>query len=204
MDITKENIIDYVKSRLDFFQSDGDVVVSVIGEGSPEEDGDGFINYVFRVSDGIHALIVKQSRINSRAKGPYVLDINRFKLEYESMKLRSAIVPDLIPRIYDCDEENRVIIIEDVSHLNISRFQLIKGVIFPHLADHIARYMAATEFYTSEYYLPTKEYRDLAVHFMNSTMRDIMDNAMFLSKVVEEDTVARPLDPDFRRSQASR
>ena len=197
MDITKENIVDYVKSRLDFFEADGDVRVSAVGEGNPEEDGDGFINYVFRISDGTHSLIVKQSRINSRAKGPYVLDINRFKLEYESMKIRSAIVPDLIPKVYDCDEENRVIIVEDVSHLNISRFQLIKGVIFPHLADHIARYMAATEFYTSEYYLPTKDYRDLAVHFMNSTMRDIMDNVMFLSKVLEEDTIARPLDPDF-------
>ncbi|MBR5046907.1 MAG: phosphotransferase [Eubacterium sp.] len=197
MDITKENIVDYVKSRLDFFQADGDVKVSAIGEGNPEEDGDGFINFVYRVSDGIHPLIVKQSRVKSRAKGAYTLDINRYKLEYESMKLRCAIVPDLIPKVYDCDEENRVVITEDVSHLNISRFQLMKGVTFPLLADHIARYMAATEFYTSEYYLPTKDYRDLAVHFMNSTMRDIMDNAMFLTKVVEEDTVARPLDPDF-------
>ena len=49
MDITKENIVDYVKSRLDFFKADGDIRVSAVGEGNPEEDGDGFINYVFRI-----------------------------------------------------------------------------------------------------------------------------------------------------------
>lgn len=197
MEINKENVVAYVASRLDFFNTKGNITVSAIGEGSVEEDGDGFINFVYRVSDGEHHLIVKQSRIDSRSKGSFVLDLDRYKLEYESMKIRHAICPDLIPDIYDCDEENRIFITEDVSRLRISRFQLLKGVTFPKLADHIARYMAATEFYTSEYYLPTKDFRDLSVHFMNSTMRDIMDVGMFLTKVVEEDTVGRPMDPEF-------
>ena len=81
------------------------------------------------------------------------------------MKICAAIVPDLIPKLYDCDEENRVFITEDVSYLRISRFQLLKGVTYPKLADQIARYMAATQFYTSEYYLDTKRFRDLSVHF---------------------------------------
>ena len=74
------------------------------------------------------------------------------------MKICAAIVPDLIPKLYDCDEENRVFITEDVSYLRISRFQLLKGVTYPKLADQIARYMAATQFYTSEYYLDTKRF----------------------------------------------
>lgn len=197
IEINKENVVAYVKSRLVFFNTDGHVTVSAIGEGSVEEDGDGFINFVYRVSDGEHHLIVKQSRTESRFKGDFTLDIDRYKLEYESMKIRHAIVPDLLPDIYDIDTDNRIFITEDVSRLRISRFQLLKGVTYPKLADHIARYMAATEFYTSEYYLPTKDYRNLAVHFMNSTMRDIMDVGMFLTQVVEEDTVGRPLDPDF-------
>ena len=59
--LSKENVVDYVKSRLDFFNPDGDIKVSAIGEGTVEEDGDGFINFVYRVSDGVHHLIVKQS-----------------------------------------------------------------------------------------------------------------------------------------------
>ena len=56
--LSKENVVDYVKSRLDFFNLDGDIKVSAIGEGTVEEDGDGFINFVYRVSDGKHHLIV--------------------------------------------------------------------------------------------------------------------------------------------------
>ncbi len=195
--LSKENVVSYVISRLDFFNPDGDIAVSAIGEGSLEEDGDGFINFVFRVSDGEHKLIVKQSRNDARAGGEYHLDVNRYKLEYDSMKLRKAIVPDLIPDVYDIDYENRVFITEDVSHLKISRFQLLKGVQFPKLADHIGKYMAATEFYTSEYYLDGRTFRNLSVHFLNTKMREIMDNGMFLTSVTPEDTVGRPLDPEF-------
>ena len=195
--LTKENVASYVKSRLPFFNLDGDVTVSVSGEGSVEEDGDGFINFVFRVSDGKYHLIVKQTTENARSKGAFVLDVNRFKLEYHSVQIRKAIVPDLIPDLYDCDDENRIFITEDVSRLRISRFQLLKGVTYPLLGDQIARYMAANNFYTSEYYLSGKEFRDLSVRFMNSTMRDIMDVGMFLTKVVPEDTVGRQLDPEF-------
>ena len=42
--LSKENVVDYVKSRLDFFNPDGDIKVSAIGVGTVEEDGDGFIN----------------------------------------------------------------------------------------------------------------------------------------------------------------
>ena len=195
--LSKENVVDYVKSRLDFFNPDGDIKVSAIGEGTVEEDGDGFINFVYRVSDGVHHLIVKQSTLESRSKGSFTLDLNRYKLEYDAMKICAAIVPDLIPKLYDCDEENRVFITEDVSYLRISRFQLLKGVTYPKLADQIARYMAATQFYTSEYYLDTKRFRDLSVHFMNTTMRKIMEVGMFLTSVTPEDTVGRPLDPEF-------
>ena len=195
--LTKDNVAAYVDSRLDFFDMNGDVRVSAIGEGSAEEDGDGFINFVYRVSDGKHFLIVKQSTVESRLGAHMQLDINRYKLEYDSLLLRKAIVPDFVPAVYDIDTDNRVFITEDVSYLKISRFQLLKGVQFPLLGEHIGRYMASNNFFTSEYYLDGKTFRDLSVHFMNSTMRQIMDIGMFLSSVTPEDTVGRPLDPDF-------
>ncbi len=196
--LTKDNVTEYVRSRLPFFNADGGPVkVSMIGEGGAEEDGDGFINIVFRVSDGKYFLIVKQSTVQSRVGIDVELDVNRFKLEYETMRIRKAIVPDLIPELYDCDDENRIFITEDISRLSIVRFQLIKGVIYPLLPDQIARYMAANNFYTSEYYLDGNSFRKLSVHFLNHTMRHIMDIAMFLTSVTPEDTVGRPLDPDF-------
>lgn len=196
--LTKENVAEYVRSRLDFFAKESNrVTVSAVGEGTVEEDGDGFINFVFRVSDGINHLIVKQSRPDSRYGPQLQVDANRYKLEYRSFQIRKAIVPDLIPDIYDCDDANHIFIMEDVSRLRISRFQLMKGVTYPRLADQVARYMAATEFYTSEYYLDDESYRNLGVYFTNSRMRSIMDVGMFLTSVTPEDTVGRPLDPDF-------
>ena len=97
--LSKENVVDYVKSRLNFFNLNGDIKVSAIGEGSVEEDGDGFINFVYRVSDGEHHLIVKQSTLEARSKGSFTLDLNRYKLEYDAMKICAAIVPDLIPKV---------------------------------------------------------------------------------------------------------
>ena len=155
--LTKENVADYVKSRLEFFNADGGpITVSAIGEGSVEEDGDGFINMVYRVSDGTYHLIVKQSTAEARCADELTLDLNRFKLEYESMQIRKAIIPDLIPDLYDCDDENRIFITEDVSRLRISRFQLLKGATYPLRAEQVARYMAANNFYTSEFYLDGK------------------------------------------------
>jgi 5-methylthioribose kinase len=197
--LTKENVAAYVKSRLDFFNLDGDLKVSAIGEGSPEEDGDGFINFVFRVSDGKYFLIVKQSTAVTRLGAHMDVDVNRYKLEYDSMKLRRAFAPEFVPKVYDIDTENRVFITEDVSYLKISRFQLLKGVQFPLLGEHIGLYMAKNNFFTSEYYLDSRSFRDLSIRFMNPTMRAIMDVGMFLSSVTPEDTVGRPLDPDFKR-----
>lgn len=197
--LTKENVAAYVKSRLDYFNLDGDLKVSAIGEGSPEEDGDGFINFVFRVSDGKYFLIVKQSTAVTRLGAHMDVDVNRYKLEYDSMKLRRAFAPEFVPKVYDIDTENRVFITEDVSYLKISRFQLLKGVQFPLLGEHIGLYMAKNNFFTSEYYLDSRSFRDLSIRFMNPTMRAIMDVGMFLSSVTPEDTVGRPLDPDFQR-----
>ncbi len=195
--LTKDNVAEYVASRLDFFNLNGCVTISAVGDGTSEDDGDGFINFVFRVSDGEHKLIVKQATETPRCGFDMQLNLDRYRLEYRSMQLRKAIVPDLLPDLYDIDHENKVFITEDVSHLQIARFQLMKGKTYPLLADQMARYMAATEFYTSEYYLEGEEYRGLGVYFTNSKMRSIMDNGMFLTKVDERDTVAQPLDPEF-------
>lgn len=196
--ITLDNITEYVIEKLPFFGMHGDIVTSQIGDGTLEEDGDGFINFVFRISDGKYHLILKQASLNTRVDIPFPVDINRYKLEYESMMLRRAIVPEHVPEIYLIDKENKIFIMEDVSRLKIARFQLVKNVTYPKLADHMARYLAGNNFYTSEYYLPAEDFRNLTVHFMNHTMRNIMDNIMFNTAYDEDHPIGSQLDPAFR------
>ena len=93
----------------------GDMVVSNYGD--VEDDGDGYLNFIFRVSDGVKKIIVKQGRTTGRIEGFTNLSTERTRLEYESMKIREAIVPEYIPKIYLYDEDNQIFITEDVSLL---------------------------------------------------------------------------------------
>lgn len=198
--LSKENLTEYLKNHTDFLDFTHPLVISAVGEGSAEEDGDGFINFVFRVSDGIHNVIVKQCRPDSRMISDFnSLPIDRCELEYDTMMIRKAIVPEYVPKLYCIDHENKVFITEDVSYLRIMRFQLMKSAQFDSFATHISRYMAKTAFYTSEYYLSTSDFRNLAVRFMNDEMRQIMDIGIFLVKRGDNDPVGVELDPDFAR-----
>lgn len=196
--LTKENITDYLKERMPELDDSRPFIISAIGEGTEEEDGDGFINYVFRVSDGKKKLIVKQARDRGR-RGNFVVPVERGLYEYQSMEIRKAIVPEYIPDLYFFDEENHVFVSEDVSHLKIIRFQLNRSVMFPKFAAQAAEYLAKTHFYTSEYYLGTKEFRDLTIHFMNHKMRDVFDTNAFVTKGDSSQEFGREMDPKYER-----
>lgn len=196
--LTKENITDYLRERMPELDDSRPFLISAIGEGTEEEDGDGFINYVFRVSDGKKKLIVKQARDKGR-RGNFVVPVERGRYEYQSMEIRKSIVPEYIPDLYFFDEENHVFVTEDVSHLKIIRFQLNKGVMFPKFAAQAAEYLAKTHFYTSEYYLGTKEFRDLTIHFMNHKMRDIFDTNAFVTRKDESQDFGRIINPKYEQ-----
>ena len=197
--LSKNNLTEYLKSQINFLDYSKPLIISEVGEGSVEEDGDGFINFVFRVSDGTHNLIVKQCRESSRMIEDFVLPVDRCELEYDTMMIRKAIVPQYVPELYHIDHVNKVFITEDVSYLRIMRFQLLKSVQFENFAKHIGTYMARTAFYTSEYYLETGDFRNLSIRFMNDRMRKIMDDGMFLVRREGHDPVGMALDPNFER-----
>lgn len=195
--LSKDNITEYLKGQIHFLDYSKPLTISAVGEGSLEEDGDGFINFVFRVSDGHYNLIVKQCRSNTRMIEGLELPTDRCELEYETMMIRKAIVPEYIPELYHIDHVNKVFITEDVSYLRIMRFQMNKSIHFEKFAHQIGTYMARSAFYTSEYYLDTKEFRRLSVRFMNTQMRSVMETFMFLLKRHEEEILLPEPDPDF-------
>ena len=140
--LSKENITDYLKEKMPYLDFSKPLVISAIGEGSLEEDGDGYINFVFRVSDGNWKIILKQARRDGRVAGFKDMSLERAAIEYDYMKIGSVIVPEYLPKLYFYDEKNLAFAVEDVSHLKISRFQLNKSVIFPKIAQQAAEYLA--------------------------------------------------------------
>lgn len=179
--LTKDNLISYINDHVPSLRFDEPIEIHQIGEGDlgPEIEGDGYCNYVFYVSDSNHSVIVKQSPYLLPRRGS-VLTPTRNRYEAEIMKLRAAIVPQYVPKLYYVDHDNNILIMEDVSNLKLVRFEFNKDHQLPKLALQGAEYLAATHFYTSEFYLHTKTFRALIAHFMNPELRTVMENGIFL------------------------
>ncbi|MEW9121638.1 MAG: S-methyl-5-thioribose kinase [Thermotaleaceae bacterium] len=178
--ITSENVIEYVLQNTNIFESKK-VFVEDISDFNPEEEKEGFVNYIYRVYDHEHSVIVKQARPYLKYFGEdYGLTPERNFLEYETLKLRGTIVPEYTPEIYFLDKTNNIFIMEDLSYLKIMRFQLNKMARFPKFPRQIGEYLAKANFYTSELYLDPETHRRLQATFINVHMRSIMENAAFV------------------------
>ena len=110
--LTKENILSYIKEHVPSLQLKEPVKVSMIGEGDLGEDveGDGYCNYVFRVSDADgYSYIVKQSTEHLKRRGrALTLLVTAYRC-MKSWKLDCAkIVPQYVPALYLGDPENNV------------------------------------------------------------------------------------------------
>lgn len=183
--LEKDNIVSYLKEKLPEIDFSEQVCVTAIGDGSQtaEEDGDGYVNFIFIVRTPELSLVVKQSREISRVTGGQMTTA-RNRLEYDAMKLFYTIAPDYVPKVYFIDDDNRIFVMEDVSQdgRKITRFQLNQNRIFPELGKQCGQYLADTAFYTSEFYLSTDDFRNLTCRFINKDMRPIMEDGLFLTK----------------------
>lgn len=182
--LDKNNIIPYLKERMPDIDFSGDVNITAIGDGSQsaEEAGDGYVNFIFIVRTKEHSFVVKQSREAARMSGGQ-MPLTRNHLEFDAMKVFNAIAPNYVPKVYFIDDENRVFVMEDASTEGrmIARFQFNQNRTFPGFAKHCGQYMADTDFYTSELYLDTPDFRALTCRFMNAEMRPIMEDGLFIN-----------------------
>ena len=196
--LNKENIISYIRKYAPSIKLEEPITVSLIGEGDlgKEVEGDGYCNYVYRVADRNHSYILKQSTERLRRRGK-LMDPSRNRKEYEIMKLRSEIVPQYVPKLYGADLENHVFIMEDVSNLKLIRYQLNENHRFPELAEQGAHYLAATHFYTSEFYLTADRFRELISTYMNPELRVVMEDGIFL-KIFGADDYDPACGPEFK------
>lgn len=180
--LTKENLLSYIREQVPSIQLQEPVQINQIGDGDLDKaiEGDSYCNYVFRISDGTHSYIIKQSTPHLRRRHR-AISPSRNRFEYEIMELRSKYVPQYVPKLYHGDFENHVFIMEDVSNLKLIRFQLNKNHYFPDLARQGAEYLAATHFYTSEFYMETAAFRRQLAYFMNPELRTVMEDGIFLN-----------------------
>jgi 5-methylthioribose kinase len=146
------------------------------------EIGDGNLNLVFHIVDEkTHkGVIIKQALPYAKVVGEsWPLTLKRATIESNSLLINGNYVQELVPKVYYSDEALAVTVMEDLSHLQISRAGLIEGKSFPLLPEHIGTYLARTLFYTSDFALEPKKRKELTQKFTNPDLCKITEDLVF-------------------------
>lgn len=180
-DLNANTVTTYLLEKTTLFSKNACLQVYEIGDG--EDDGDGYVNFLYRVWDEKgQSVIVKQAKTYYRAfgegVGPFVQERNL--LEAQNMGIRYAINPQWIPKIYHIDRENHLYVCEDKKDYKVMRFELMRGMPLPNISKQLGTFLARNHFYTSEYYLDATVFKGLQSTFMNPQMRLIFEYALFL------------------------
>ncbi|MCU4675190.1 S-methyl-5-thioribose kinase [Catenovulum sp. 2E275] len=164
----------YASDQLDFFPADADLTAT--------EFGDGNLNLVFKVTDqnSKQSVILKQALPYARCVGEsWPLSTDRARIEAQVLQIHGEICPEHTVKILKFDEPLSLMAMEDLSDHQIWRAALIDGKQHPNTGKHIARYLAKTLFYTSDFYLDPKVKKAKVAQFINPDLCLITEDLFF-------------------------
>lgn len=168
-------------------------LVALLGEGDlvAEEVGDGNLNQVFivkAVADPERSLIVKQALPYLRVSGPdWPLTRERMRFEIAALEFHNELVPDRVPTVHHADEKMSLVAMEFLAEHEVMRGPLLAGRRFPKFAEHIADFMAATHYATSDMALSGEEKKALQRQFINPALCKIQEDFVFTNPYMESE-----------------
>jgi 5-methylthioribose kinase len=124
--------------------------------------------------------------------------LNRATIESNAIKQFGAFTPELVPAIYYHDETLAVTVMEDLSHLTISRAGLIQGESYPLLSQHIGSFLGHIAFKTSDFALKPQDKKEEVVKYSNPDLCNITEDLVFTDPFFDIDTneFEKALRPD--------
>ena len=124
------------------------------------------LSTVFLVESPSGDLCVKQARpVAQDLGGGAPLSLERAGFEQAALTLYARFAPGLVPRVLHYDFELALLVLERLNpHLTL-RQGLIKGRVYPRLAEQIARFLAETLFRTSDLAIPAAEKKERIAFF---------------------------------------
>ena len=146
------------------------------------EVGDGNINLVFVIQNpvGRRSVVIKQALPYVRCVGEsWPLDLGRTVREGRALEIQNRLAPGLVPAVLKADEEMALIVMEDLSHLEVMRGGMIRMQRYPKFADHISTLMANLAFYTSDLFMNPQEKKELVKQFINPELCEICEDLVF-------------------------
>ncbi|MFV0440358.1 MAG: S-methyl-5-thioribose kinase [Lachnospirales bacterium] len=171
--LMKENeVAEYIKSKLDYFDKDAKLSVKEIGDGN--------LNYVFKVWDENNkSIIVKQAGGEARISADIKLSTDRTRIESEILILQDQHAKGLVPKLFLYDNVMATCIMEDLSDHKIMRKALMDHEIFPEFAEHISTFMVETTLKTTDICLDHKVKKAYVKSFINPELCDISEDLVF-------------------------
>jgi hypothetical protein len=140
-------LVDYVKARPNLAQRLGGTHT----EWKIKEVGDGNLNLVFIVLGPKGSFVLKQALPYVRCVGEsWPMTIERAYFETTVLREHGRLAPSHVPEVYNFDHPMAVTVMRylEPPHI-ILRKGLIRGTVYPLLAQHMSDYMASTLFHTS-------------------------------------------------------
>ncbi len=122
------------------------------------EVGDGNLNFVFVIEGPRGGVVLKQALPYLRLVGEsWPLPLRRAFFEYQALSTQAKAAPQHVPKVFHFDETLALTVMAYLNPHIILRKGLIKGTVYPKLADHMATFMAETLFATSDLGQPAAE-----------------------------------------------
>lgn len=168
-----DDVVEYVRTQLDFFDSNADLTCKEIGDGN--------INYIFKVWDknSDKSVIIKQAGVTARISEDFVLSTDRNRIESEILLLEHKLAPGLVPMIYKYDETMACCAMEDLSDHVIMRAALLKHETFPLFSDHISTFMVNTLLNTTDVVLDHKTKKEMVKKYINPELCEITEDLVY-------------------------
>ncbi|WP_028829942.1 S-methyl-5-thioribose kinase [Proteocatella sphenisci] len=171
--MNENEVLEYVREKLDIFAKDA-VLTS-------KEIGDGNLNYVFRVKEEAtgKSVIVKQAGGEARISADIKLSTDRTRIEAEILKKQGEMAPGLVPEVYLYDAVMCSCAMEDLYDYTIMRTALMNHEKFPHFADHISTFMVNTLLGTTDICVEHKAKKDDVKNYINPELCEISEDLVY-------------------------
>lgn len=110
---------------------------------SVDEIGNGNMNYVYRIKELVtgKSFILKYAAKHIRISDDIMVSTDRIKIEAKVLTYLSGYAADYIPHIYQYDEINHCILMEDYDDFLIVRDLLVDFEQVPDFAEHVSTYL---------------------------------------------------------------
>jgi 5-methylthioribose kinase len=145
------------------------------------EVGDGNLNLVFVIEGSHGGVVLKQALPYLRLVGEsWPLPLRRSFFEHQALLAQAKVAPQHVPRLFHHDETLALTVMAYLNPHIILRKGLIRGTIYPKLADHMATFMAETLFSTSDLGQPAGDKkRHMALFCENIELCKITEDLVF-------------------------